>query len=457
VRNFIALVVSVAFFVSFSLVVTGQTSSPTPTPGDQTASGKTRPDSSPPADTNAAAAPETDLLHREELTGDWGGTRGRWKEKGVELEFKLTQFYQGVAAGGLETGSEYNGKFETNFKFDFGKLWGWNFWSAQIKTETRFGGPSVEGTGSISPVNIAAVTPGEDGGVFSITSFNVTKMWPIDLPKGELIAVSVGRFNTLDLVDEDFFAGAGTERFLHTSLNGGLAVAREIPLVTNGGIFAYVRKGEPFFTFAVLDPNSHERDLGLGDLFADGITLSPSLNINEKYWGRSAKHTFSGALSTKEVTPFDEIRQIILPGPPTNPLRKEGPSWSLTYTFRQYLVERGKRDGWGLFVQAAVANEETSPVTSLFVVGLGGNGLFKSRRRDEFGISYAYSGISEELIDALDPITIGRLRGEHLFETFYNVYITPWLRLTGDLQIISPVRPRADTAVVPGVRLEVIF
>jgi carbohydrate-selective porin OprB len=46
---------------------------------------------------------------------------------------------------------------------------------------------------------------------------------------------------------------------------------------------------------------------------------------------------------------------------------------------------------------------------------------------------------------------------EHQFEGFYNVHITPWLRLTGDLQIIRGVRPRVDTAVVPGARLEVIF
>jgi len=40
---------------------------------------------------------------------------------------------------------------------------------------------------------------------------------------------------------------------------------------------------------------------------------------------------------------------------------------------------------------------------------------------------------------------------------FYNFHITPWLRLTGDLQIIRPVRAIANTAVVPGARLVVIF
>jgi hypothetical protein len=40
---------------------------------------------------------------------------------------------------------------------------------------------------------------------------------------------------------------------------------------------------------------------------------------------------------------------------------------------------------------------------------------------------------------------------------FYNMHVTPWLRLTGDLQIIRGVRPTANTAIVPGARLELVF
>jgi hypothetical protein len=35
-------------------------------------------------------------------------------------------------------------------KFDLGKLAGWQFWSAEIKAETRVGGPLVTGTGTTS-------------------------------------------------------------------------------------------------------------------------------------------------------------------------------------------------------------------------------------------------------------------------------------------------------------------
>jgi hypothetical protein len=63
------------------------------------------------------------------------------------------------------------------------------------------------------------------------------------------------------------------------------------------------------------------------------------------------------------------------------------------------------------------------------------------------------------LKDNIDLITLGnrRPRPEHQIEAFYNLHITPWLRLTGDLQIIRPVRNNVDTAIVPGARLVMIF
>ena len=409
--------------------------------------------------TRPAPESDSDFFKRETMTGDWGGTRSRWKEKGIELEFKLSNFVQGIASGGLNDDTVYNGKFEMEWKFDLGKVAGWKYWSSEIKTEFRFSGPALTGTGGINPSNTAAITPGADGEVVAITALNFTRIIPKDLKKGDMYVLQFGRFNLLDLIDEDFFAGGGTERFMNIAQIGPLTVLSEVPLVTNGVNFAIVKGGEPRFALAVLDPNDHTLDPGLDDLFADGVTFYPSVHFPVKYGGKSAKHSIGFAITTKELTPFDRIRQIIIPGPPRNPVEPKRGSWSASYTFRQYFVERGHRDGWGFFGQASIANPDTSPMTKFVNVGIGGNGLFKSRNRDEFGLAYAFSDLSNNLKDNLDLLLLGnrRPRPEHQFEAFYNFHITPWLRLTGDLQIIRGVRPRVDTAVVPGARLVMIF
>jgi porin len=405
-----------------------------------------------------AAAPAAAVLNQDGLTGDWAGARTYAKDKGFELASSLTQFYQGVSSGGTRTSSEYNGTAQALLKFDLGKLAGWEYWSAEAKTEVRFGGPLITSTGTISPVNTAAIVPGADGTVFSVTAVNVTKLFPINLKEGRLFALSFGRYNLVDLIDEDFFAGGGSERFFNLSQIGPLTVLRQVPLVTNAVNLAYIRRGEPFITFSLMDPNDHSTDPGLSDLFADGVTFAPGISVPAKYFGKTAKHSFGAAITTKAYTPFDAIRQAIIPGPAINPVEPQRGSWSVNYVFRQYLVERAARDGWGLFGQVSFADQATSPVTTFFDVGLGGNGLIRSRPRDEFGLSYAYTDLSEELKSnlALPPIG-GQLQVEHQVEMFYNLHLTPWFQLTADLQILRPNRPVADTAVVPAVRLRVVF
>lgn len=455
-----ALVIAALFVTALCATkaeVRGQSPSPSPVSAASPAAAETK--AAAKADAAAPApAPEPDIWHQEELTGDWGGTRSRWKEKGFEMEYKLTQFYQGVASGGLRESSEYNGVFQTEFKFDLGKLAGWKYWSAEIQTQTRFGGPPLGGTGAINFVNTTAVIPGTDHTVFSVTAANVTRIFPLDLKKGDMIVVGFGRYNLLDSLDEDFFAGGGTERFFNVAEIGPLTVLRQVPLITNAANFVYVRHGEPFFTFSALDPNDYSVEPGVDKLLKDGITFSPGLNLPAKYFGKTAKHSFGGAITTKKYTPFDAIRQIAIPGPPVTPVEPKRGSWSVNYVFRQYLVERGRRDGWGLFTQVSFADKDTSPITTFLSFGLGGNGLFKGRRQDEFGVAYSYTDLSEVLKDNLDIIGLGgRLRSEHQFETFYNLHLTPWLRLTGDIQVVRPVRRSADTAIIPGARLEVIF
>jgi hypothetical protein len=234
---------------------------------------------------------------------------------------------------------------------------------------------------------------------------------------------------------------------------------RQVPLITNAISLAYIRGGQPFITFSLLDPNDHSLDPGLSDLFADGVTFYPGVSIPTKHFGKTAKHSFGLAVTTKEYTPFDAIRQVIIPGPPLFPLEPQGGSWSIQYGFRQYIVERGPREGWGFFSQVSFADRATSPITVFFDAGLGGNGLFDGRPRDEFGVAYGYTDLSEDLKDNLNLITLGGrpVRSEHQFEVFYNAHILHWLQLTGDLQIIRPTASSADTAVVPGVRLRIVF
>src|SRR6185436_3915335 len=222
----------------------------------------------------------------------------------------------------------------------------------------------------------------------TVTNARFSSFVEENLQEGKLFALSFGRFNLLDTHQEDFFAGGGTERFLNIAQIGPLTVLRQVPLITNLVSFAYIKGGEPVITFAIMDPNDQSLQPGLGELFQDGVTFAPGFNFPVQYWGKSAKHSIGGAVTTKAYTPFDAIRQIVIPGPAINPVEPKRGSFSVNYVFRQYIVERARGDGRGLFTQVSFAGKGTSPVTTFFDIGLGGNGLFKSRSADEFGSSY---------------------------------------------------------------------
>jgi porin len=102
-----------------------------------------------------------------------------------------------------------------------------------------------------------------------------------------------------------------------------------------------------------------------------------------------------------------------------------------------------------------LADASNNALARFFTIGISGMSPFKGRPRDTFGIAYAYTGVSSDLKDVTEPLV--RLRDEQGVEIFYSFAVNPWMRLTGDFQIVHPTRPRADTAIVPGSRLQIIF
>ncbi len=56
------------------------------------------------------------------------------------------------------------------------------------------------------------------------------------------------------------------------------------------------------------------------------------------------------------------------------------------------------------------------------------------------------------------PTGDGWERGkEYGTELFYNVEVTPWLHITGDLQYVNPAEEQRDSDVVLGIRSNIRF
>jgi len=79
--------------------------------------------------------------------------------------------------------------------------------------------------------------------------------------------------------------------------------------------------------------------------------------------------------------------------------------------------------------------------------------LIPGRSLDKFGLAAFYYALSSDLKDSIRPVV--NLGDEYGMELFYNYAVTPWFRLTGDVQVIQPTLQNRGTAVFLNLRAQV--
>jgi len=135
----------------------------------------------------------------------------------------------------------------------------------------------------------------------------------------------------------------------------------------------------------------------------------------------------------------------------------ESGSWWITYLFDQalWVDPKDRTRTWGVFGNLGISDGKANPVHWSGILGLGGSSPIPGRRFDTFGLAYYYLGLSKDFKDVSGTIT--PVRDEGGLELFYNVGVTPWLHITPDLQVITPILGGAKTSLVLGLRTKIDF
>jgi porin len=409
---------------------------------------------------------EGDLLTRLRMTGDWCGHRTALAERGLRFDLFATQFYQGVASGGREREWRYGGKLDYLFDLDGGKLGLWEGLLVNLHAETRYGESVNQIDGLIAPSNIAMNFPKADQDITAITGLKITQAL------SENFALYAGKINTLDEYPLRYAPGLGTNRpglegFMNTSLVFNPIVARTLPYSAAGAGGAVLMEGEPLFTLTVFDPRERST-LGLEDLYARGMVLVPDLVLRTKFFGLPGAYNLGGTYSSARYRSFDPasylnvpVRQLLAGEARTGDLEGLGPqetgSWSVYFNFYQALWadEEVERRSWGVFAQFGLSDGNPNPIRYVANAGLGGRSPLRGRTLDTFGAGFFYLGLSDEFKTLARPIF--PQQDEYGVELFYNCAVTPWCRLTGDLQVARPSTQGFDTVIIPGLRLQMLF
>lgn len=403
-----------------------------------------------------------DLATRPVLLGSVGGARDQLASNGVSVNVYSTQFYQGVTTGGTSRTFDFNGRNDYLVNVDGQKAGLWEGFFIAIHGETRYGDANGFKNGAIMPSNAGALFPTASGTVTALTGFQMTQAL------SENFITFAGKINTMDAIRQRYAAGRGVDAFMNMALVFPVTAARTVPYSTLGAGFAVLNEAQPVLTMMVLDTNNTPTSSGFDTFFTNGATILTRVETpvtlldrpgNQAIWGTYS----SGTYSDLAVTPYFDPQTGFgfATGTQTG-------SWTLIYSADQafYVDPQDSRRSWGVFTNIGLADDGPSPVRWSANAGVGGSSPWASRPLDTFGVGYAfvnYSGPVHQIAPLLLPI-----RDDHVVELFYNFAVTPWLRVTPDLQILVPAREQTfallpsnrqsiDTAVVFSLRAKLEF
>ena len=196
--------------------------------------------------------------------------------------------------------------------------------------------------------------------------------------------------------------------------------------------------------------------------------------MRTEFFGLNGHQLFGAAFSNRKFTSIDQNARFVFENGAFE--GKKG-SWNIHYNFDQYLYEPKKSsgDGSGIFGRFGASDGNPNFMHIFYSLGIGGKRVIPTRANDRYGFGFYY-------IDVSDPELQGLFRGrkvlreEYGFEAFYNIAITPWLRLTPDLQVVRGAqkekirigqgilgvpfiasRNSIGTSTVLGLRMQMVF
>ena len=206
------------------------------------------------------------------------------------------------------------------------------------------------------------------------------------------------------------------------------------------------------FTLMVFDPVDATNRPLFTDLFENGVAVMGGATLRTTVAGLTGFYTVNGRYSTKEGRDFNSL----IEPPGTVPTTKRG-SYFVSFAFQQYLVQdpTNPARGWGVFGEIAKADGNPNPEEWMGYFGVGGSSLIPGRPDDRFGVAYFHFGISNDLKNEVSPVF--NLRDTSGVEIFYNVAVTPWLRIAGNLQFIKPANGDRPDSIYAGLGTYVRF
>jgi porin len=339
---------------------------------------------------------------RANLTGDWGGVRQDWADRGVTMAFDWYQAYQDISDGGLKEGSENSTNLDYRLTLDLMRMGLVPGALVRVRGQSRFGDTVNDNSGVLLPVNMYSTFPfssDDDEDVnFAITELN----WLQFL--SDQFGLLAGKITTLATTNE-FMGGEGRSQFMNFQLSFSAAIAQLAPYSTLAVSAIWMPSPSWSVTTTLMNLKDASATSGFDDI-GDGTTWATTAGY------QTSLNKLPGGGSMSFYYGFDadfaEIRGVpIGPGSDGASRGSKSEAWASSWNGWQYIyVENnsgavdpgnGRQDleGLGLFAQVGIADKDTNPITWSLSIGLSGRGTIPGRDADTWGVGYFYNDLQD--------------------------------------------------------------
>jgi porin len=395
----------------------------------------------------AAAAPN--VAAADGLWQRWAKKKKSIEDAGLKIDFEWSQVLQDMLRGEAHEDAPYGGKLDLLLTADLSKIGLWRGLSVTAQPMYNYGDFLNGAGGTLTPIYDAAIYPGETGGDrFDLMSLYLTQRFHSG------VSLTLGKINLIEGArGYPIRGGAGVDAFWNCNLSTTITGLASPAIF---GATLVVPAGQWSFGINVYDAVNAMNHNVFDKPFVEGVTFMNTATLTATTGGHTGYFGLRGIYTTESHFDLDDFEYLFLPpGFPEEFATLEG-DWLASAQVEQYLVggPGGKGRSLGVFAEVVAVDGNPLPFQYSWQLGVAGDGLFKGRPQDRWGVAAFGFNLSTVLKQNFPDLN--KFNDEHGVEMFYNWKVTPWLRATADLQFIDPSYS-TQRAIFAGISTNVRF
>ncbi len=382
---------------------------------------------------------------RETLTNSFWGLNDQLSDKGIEIDFGITNVYQVNIKGGLSTHNHkgrHVGRYDMKLSADFEKLLGIEGGSFFIH---GWGGwPDEEGIDGLSV-----------GSYFSTNAVSVGNR-EMDIVEcfyeepffSNNLTLTAGKLDFTGIFDSSEYADDECAQFLNVSLVDDPAIP--FPQQGLGVVLTCNLTDSLYIMGGVTDAQADRRKTGFRTTFHNEDYFFYILETGITTQLDSAKGFLQG---TYRAGLWNDPRPKANSDSIENYQDDVGFYLSCDQMLAKENTDSKDSQGLGAFFRYGYANSKRNDITNFWSFGFQYQGLLEGRDDDVLGAGFAQGIFSNKAyLTYFDDY-------ESVLEVYYNAKIIPWLAVSPSIQYITnPSGAKGvDDAIVFGIRVQMNF